>query len=171
VRKTGLLLVLLLCLVTINPVRGFAQMMAANDTPEMPTAAAVETPVMRAEIKPPHKFFDRQNISLSVMTFSAALSDGITTQHALGMHRTFATTYNGVTTTTQVKYVERNPIAAPLVNRGWSGQIAATALTAGGDLALRGWLHRKGHHRVERILPYMFAATSASFALHNAHYW
>jgi hypothetical protein len=58
-----------------------------------------------------------------------------------------------------------------LVNRGWVGQVGATALTTGADLAIRSWLHHTGHHRLERIVPFAFAATSASFAAHNARYW
>lgn len=135
----------------------------------------VEAAIPRNTITKPaakeHRFFDRANLSLTAMTFSAALADGITTQHALGQHRTSTSLVNGVPTQYAVSYVERNPIAAPLVNRGWPGQLAATALTAGADLGIRNWLHRSGHHRMERVVPFLFAATSASFAAHNAKYW
>ena len=149
----------------------YAQMMASNIAPEMPVAPVIEAPAPAESVPASHKFFDRQNIALSMMTFSAALADGITTQHALGIHRTSAVIQNGFVTTTSVGYVERNPIAAPLVNRGWPGQMAATALTVGADLSVRNWMHRKGHHKMERFVPFIFAATSASFAAHNAHYW
>lgn len=164
-------LAMLLCICAIFSAESDAQMMASNISPEMPIVPVVEAPVPVETVHTTHKFFDRQNIALSMMTFSAALADGITTQHALGIHRTATSIQNGLITTTNVGYVERNPIAAPLVNRGWAGQMAATALTAGADLGIRNWLHRKGHHRMERVVPFMFAATSASFAAHNAHYW
>ena len=151
--------------------RAHAQEFTASVYPEPSKAEFVETKTETAPVAPTHKFFDRQNVGSTVMTFSAALADGITTQHALGIRRTTTTVQGGMMQSKTVTYVERNPIAAPLVNRGWSGQIAATALTAGADLALRNWMHRKGHHRIERWIPFAFAATSAGFAAHNAHYW
>ena len=145
--------------------------MAENSLPEMPKAVLVEAAKVEVPIHPTHRFFDRKNISLTTMTFSAALADGITTQHALGIHRTTTFVENGMMRSTTVGYVERNPIAAPLVNRGWPGQLAATTLTAGAGLGLSNWAHRTGHHRIERVIPFVFAATSASFAAHNAKYW
>ncbi len=152
---------------------------AQTAVPESVAPMAVAVPVMEKveikkeveEPKPTHRFFDKTNLSLSAMTISGALADGITTQHALGQHRSSTAVVNGVSTNYAVTYVEQNPVAAPLVNRGWPGQIAATALTAGADLGIRNWLHRTGHHRMERVVPFLFAATSASFAAHNAKYW
>ncbi len=152
---------------------GCAAQIADNATP-MVVAVANAPKVETAQVETPrpvHRFFDGENLSLTAMTFSAALADGITTQHALAQHRSSTTVVNGVSTNYAVTYVERNPIAAPLVNRGWPGQIAATALTAGADLGIRNWLHRTGHHRMERVVPFLFAATSASFAAHNTRYW
>ena len=160
----------LLCSVLVFSAGGHAQLMAANAAPEMPRAALIEAPTA-PNVQKTHKFFDRQNLSLTAMVFSAALADGITTQHALGLRRTTTTIQNGAVRTMTTRYVELNPVAAPLVNRGWAGQIAATTLTAGADIAVTNWLHRKGHHRMERFVPFMFAATSASFAAHNARYW
>jgi hypothetical protein len=168
VRKTCVAAVVLLC---SSYALCQAQMMAENSLPEMPKAVLIEAVKTEVPMRPTHRFFDRRNISLTAMTFSAALADGITTQHALGIHRTTTVIENGMVRSTTVGYAERNPIAAPLVNRGWPGQLAATALTAGADLGLRNWAHRKGHHRIERVIPFLFAATSASFAAHNAKYW
>lgn len=169
-RKTLVSTFALLCSVLVISANGHAQLMAANAAPEMPASALIEAPTA-SNVKTAHKFFDRQNIGLTAMVFSAALADGITTQHALGLKRTTTTIQNGAVTTMTTRYVELNPVAAPLVNRGWAGQIAATGLTAGADMAMTNWLHRKGHHRMERIVPFMFAATSAGFAAHNARYW
>jgi hypothetical protein len=168
VRKTCVAAVVLLC---SSYALCQAQMMAENSLPEMPKAVLIEAVKTEVPMRPTHRFFDRRNISLTAMTFSAALADGITTQHALGIHRTTTVIENGMVRSTTVGYAERNPIAAPLVNRGWPGQLAATALTAGADLGLRSWAHRTGHHRIERVIPFLFAATSASFAAHNAKYW
>jgi hypothetical protein len=170
VRKLLAEVFVLMCAVFVFSADGHTQLMAVNAEPEMSAAALIEVP-SQPIAKPTHKFFDRQNISLTAMTLSAALADGITTQHALGLRRVTTAFQNGAATTTTTRYVERNPVAAPLVNRGWAGQLAATALTTGADLAVTNWLHRRGHHRMERVIPFMFAATSASFAAHNVRYW
>ena len=128
-RKTCNMAALLVCIGTLLSPACRAQMMAANASPEM--AVAVRSTVLQEQPKPTHRFFDRRNVGLAAMTFSAALADGVTTQHALGIHHTSTTIANGMVSTTTVNYVERNPLAAPLVNRGWAGQITATALTAG----------------------------------------
>lgn len=167
-RKTCFAAVVLLC---SSYVLGQANMMAENTLPAMPKAVLVETTRTEVPVRPTHRFLDRKNISLTAMTFSAALADGITTQHALGIHRTTTVIENGMIRSTTVGYAERNPIAAPLVNTGWPGQFAATALTTGAGLGLSNWAHRSGHHRMERVIPFLFAATSASFAAHNAKYW
>ncbi len=150
-----------------------AGLQCAAQIPDAGAALVAVVPKTQVEAPktPVHRFFDKTNLSLSAMTLSAAMADGITTQHALGLRRTRTTSVNGVPMIYSTTYVERNPIAAPLVNRGWPGQLAATALTAGADLGIRNWLHRTGHHRAERIVPFVFAATSASFAAHNAKYW
>ncbi len=121
-------------------------------------------PIEIIEKKSAHKFFDSTNISLTAASILAGAADGITTQHVL--NRRFAL-QNG--TVVPVHYVEANPIARPLVNQGWPGQIAATGLMVGADLTVQAWLHRREHHRLERIVPVLFTAGSAFAALHNSH--
>lgn len=118
-----------------------------------------------------HKFFDRTNVLLTGMTAAATFADGLTTQRVNNITRLEYVNVNGTRTLMNVSYSEQNPIARPFVNQGWPGQAAACALTVGADLAVRGLLHRSGHHRLERILPFAFAATSATFAARNSRYW
>lgn len=118
-----------------------------------------------------HKFFDRTNVMLSVLTFAGSLTDGITTQHLNGVVRTEYVTVNGVRRPQLVRYEEKNPIAAPFVNAGWPGQLAGTAVMVGADLGVRAWLHKTDHHKLERIVPFVFAGVSAGFAAHNARNW
>lgn len=101
---------------------------------------------------PPHKFFDLKN-SLAIGAFGVALAaDSYSTQRGLA--------YPGVH--------EANPLARPFVaSRG--GQIAYSgtgfALFAGGMYLA----HRTGHHRIERIAPWIAAGWEAALAGWNMH--
>lgn len=101
---------------------------------------------------PPHKFLDLRN-SLAIGAFGVALAaDSYSTQRGLA--------YPGVH--------EANPLARPFVaSRG--GQIAYSgagfALFAGGMYLV----HRTGHHRIERIAPWVAAGWEAALAGWNMH--
>lgn len=140
--------------------------------PEWSQSLLPATTAVRRELPPDqHKFFDRTNIMLSVLTFGGSLTDGITTQHLNGVIRTEYVTVNGIRTARLVRFEEKNPIAAPFVNAGWPGQLAGTAVMVSADLGVRAWLHRTNHHKLERIVPFIFAGVSAGFAAHNARSW
>jgi hypothetical protein len=62
----------------------------------------------------PHRFFDVQNIALTGIESAALLADGIYTQRAL---RDYPELFR-----------EADPIARPLVSRGWPGQLIGGAL-------------------------------------------
>jgi hypothetical protein len=100
-----------------------------------------------------HRFFDTLNWSLTATESAALLADGITTQDGI---QTYG---NG----------EADPIARPFVNAGWPGQIAGGALVVTADVGLRYLLHKKGHHRLERLLPLILTVYGAAGAIHNAH--
>ncbi len=101
----------------------------------------------------PHRFFDRTNVTLTVVEIGAMLADGATTQHGLKK-------YPGSR--------EGNPLARPFVNAGWPGMIAGGAMVVSGEVGLRYLLHRKGHHRWERWIPVFIIADSTIEAIHNA---
>jgi hypothetical protein len=63
---------------------------------------------------------------------------------------------------------EADPLARPFVNAGWPGQIAGGALVVSADVGLRYWLHKRGHHRVERLLPFVLTTYGLAGAIHNA---
>jgi hypothetical protein len=101
----------------------------------------------------PHRFLDATNIALTAIETGALLADGITTQRALKKYPEF--------------FREADPIARPFVNRGWPGQIVGGTLFIGADVGLRYWLHKNGHHRIERILPMVLTTYGSVCAIQN----
>jgi hypothetical protein len=112
-----------------------------------------------AAVESPHRFFDSLNITLTGIEVGALLADGITTQHLLQADPYHLVSY------------EADPIARPFVYAGWSGQIAGGALVVSAEVGLRYLLHRKNHHRFERLLPLGLTMYGAVGAIHNAPYW
>jgi len=103
---------------------------------------------------PSHRFFDAPNLALTVVESTALVADGIYTQRAL-------TDYPEI-------FREADPIARPFVSRGWPGQIAGGALFVTAEVGLRYWLHRKRHHRIERLLPLVLTVYGTVGAVHGA---
>jgi hypothetical protein len=101
-----------------------------------------------------HRFFDVKNIALTGVETGALLADGIYTQRALRKYPEF--------------FREADPIARPFVLRGWPGQIAGGALFVGADVGLRYLLHRKNHHQLERLLPFVLTVYGTIGAIHGA---
>jgi len=118
------------------------------------TAFGQEPNVPRASRAEPHRFFDATNMALTGIEATALLADGIYTQRAL---RTYPDIFH-----------EADPIARPFVNHGWPGQIGGGALFIAADVGLRYWLHRKQHHRVERLLPLVLIVYGTVGAVHGA---
>ena len=85
-----------------------------------------------------HKFWDKQNLAINSANLAMQTADALTTRHVLDQH-------NGR---------ERNPWARQFVNHGWAGQAGYSwGLSVGGTILTSYFLHRTGHHRLERILP------------------
>jgi len=124
----------------------------------------------RAPQKPKHNFFDRTSWLLTGVETSAMLADGITTHNRLGQVQTRFVNVNGVQTLTTVRITEANPLGRLFVNHGWGGMAAGGALNLGADMGIRYLLHKTGHHKLERIVPLAFTASSASAAIHNTAY-
>ena len=96
---------------------------------------------------PSHRFFDRQNTTAFAILGGLAAVDAARTQSMLGSHR----------------YAEANPVARPLVNQGWPGQVAASAIGYGAALGVSYIFHRTGHHTMERCATwFMVAAETAN---------
>jgi hypothetical protein len=84
------------------------------------------------------KFWDKQNLAIHAANFAMQTADAITTRHVLDRHQG----------------VERNPWARQFVSHGWAGQAAYSwGLSVGGSILTSYFLHRSGHHRLERALP------------------
>ena len=85
-----------------------------------------------------HKFWDAQNVAIHSVNFAMQTADAFSTRHVLDRH-------NGI---------ERNPWARQFVTHGWGGQAAYSwGLSVGGTILTSYFMHRTGHHRLERVLP------------------
>ena len=111
-------------------------------------------PASGQAVHAPHRFFDAVNISLTAMETGALLADGYTTQRNLHDFGQLGR--------------EADPLARPFVNAGWPGQIAGGALVVSADVGLRYWLHKRGHHKAERLLPLVLTTYGLVGAIHNA---
>ena len=104
-------------------------------------------PEMRAE----HKFWDRENALLFGFHAGLEAADFGLTHYAL--------THGAV---------ERNPLARPFTNLGTGGQAAFFAGGTAATLGISYWLHKRGHHRLERIVGMYAIADSGFGVIHNA---
>jgi hypothetical protein len=85
-----------------------------------------------------HKFWDTQNVAIHSVNLGMQTADAFSTRHVLDRH-------NGI---------ERNPWARQFVTHGWGGQAAYSwGLSVGGTILTSYFMHRTGHHRLERVLP------------------
>ena len=128
-----------------GPGPGSASPVPANPVPKAPF------PLLKPG-QPAHKFLDFKN-SLAIAAFGSALAaDSYSTQRALA--------YPNLR--------EGNPVAQPFVSSR-AGEIAYSAAgfaLFGGGLYLA---HRSGHHKVERIAPWIVAGWEGILAGWNWH--
>ena len=109
-----------------------------------PKAFLVKQPAI--DIKPTHKFFDTQNVFAFGLGGLMMVMDIASTRRALqipGAH-------------------EANPLMG---NSGVA--VALKAGLFGGSMAITYALHRSGHHRMERVLPFIAGAPSLAASIHN----
>jgi hypothetical protein len=118
----------------------------SQDGPEVQPGGALEK-------QKTHRFWDGLNVTLTVAEATALLADGVTTQRALRQ-------YPG-------RLIEGDPIARVFVSHGWAGQIAGGAVFLAADAGLRYWLHRRGHHTIERWIPSALIVYGINGAAHN----
>lgn len=98
----------------------------------------------------PHKFMDRAN-SVRTATLAALIAaDGVTTQKNLSRNAH-----------------ELNPLARHLVNHGWKGQLAASAIGYGASVGLSYVFHRAGHHTLERLVLHVSIGVEAGMVTNN----
>jgi hypothetical protein len=100
----------------------------------------------------PHRFFDARN-SFGLVAMAATLSaDAVSTQQGLAYPR----------------FHEMNPIARPFVQTRAGGAI----YSAGSFAVLAGAMyvaHKKGRHKLERILPFAIAGWEGWLSARNYH--
>ena len=123
---------------------------AISATAAFPAAPAPNAVITLKKSPQPHRFFDARN-SLGLAALAATLSaDAHSTQTGLA--------YPG--------FREMNPIARPFVQTRAGGAI----YTAGSFAVLTGVMyvaHKKGFHKLERILPFAFAGWEGWLSARN----
>ena len=113
------------------------------------TAAAQELTLPEAPSS--HKFFDRQNTTAFVALGGLVAADAVTTQRVIN---------SGVAH-------EANPLWRPMVQQGWPGEMAASALGYSATLGVVYTFHKTGHHKMERWANWMSVAIEAGNVAHN----
>lgn len=103
-------------------------------------------------VRPParvHKFWDRENLLLQSLAGASAAADLWSTRRAISRGA-----------------VEANPFAQP-ISRSNAGLAALKMAGWGANLALCHLAHRKGWHKLERIIPVVSIAANGAAAAHN----
>jgi hypothetical protein len=100
--------------------------------------------------KAAHSFFDKTNLTLTGVSLLGQTADAVTTQRGLK---------HGLR--------EGNSIARPFVNQGWAGQAGLAVVENSVQVGAMYLAHRRGFHRVERVLPILVGLASGFAAYRN----
>ena len=98
----------------------------------------------------PHHFWDRKNITLHSAAIVLMAID-------LGQSRSRIASGN---------WREDNPLARPFMGSN-GGAVGIGIISAVGPVGISWWAHRSGHHRIERLIPAGYAASSGVAIAHN----
>lgn len=101
-------------------------------------------------VGPQRPFWNDTSIALMGASLLGQAADAITTQRFI---------HHGLK--------EGNPLAAPFVKYGWSGQIGLAVLTNGAEISGMYGLHRMHRYWIERIVPIAIATASGIVAYRN----
>ena len=125
------------------------------DAPPVALTAAPAPPAAIIKLKPrpaEHRFFDVTN-TVALSSVAAGLTaDALSTQKGLSYPR----------------FYEMNPLARPFVG----SRAGAAAYSAGSFGLLAGAMylaHRRGHHKLERVLPFAVAGWEGLLSARNYH--
>jgi len=152
--KTRLLLLFLAPLFIFTAVA--AQLAKLPDAP--PLVILAVSPKMQVRME--HKFLDKQNVALFAVSALAIAGDAITTQRVI---------YPGGCGARFIDCREADPVARPLVTKGWSGQLAASAISYGAVMGTAYLFHRTGHHRMERISSWSIIGIEGTMTAWNGY--
>jgi hypothetical protein len=133
-----------------------AQLAKLPDAP--PLVILAVSPKMQVRME--HKFLDKQNVALFAVSALAIAGDAITTQRVI---------YPGGCGTRFIDCREADPVARPLVTKGWSGQLAASAISYGAVMGTAYLFHRTGHHRMERISSWSIIGIEGTMTAWNGY--
>ena len=138
-----------LCLAAALWLCMFASAQGPSAAPELVVAQPVNAPA--SDFRVAHNFWDRENAILFGLHAGLEAADFGLTHYALA---------HGA--------VERNPLARPFTNLGTAGQAAFFAGGTAATLGISYWLHRRGHHRLERAVGLYAIGDSGFGVIHNA---
>lgn len=124
--------------------------MAARQAPEAPATPAAQTQKNRQGQTPEtaHRFFDKTNLGLFAGVAAVRALDFTSTQHFRSLGHDEVLLTNGI--------VDNKPLFAGI-------EIAGTALSIGVSY----WLHRTGHHKLERWVSIVHIGVAATGDIHN----
>jgi hypothetical protein len=106
---------------------------------------------LRLPDAPSHKFFDRQNTAAFASLGALVAADAVLTQRLINSGTAH----------------EANPLWRPMVQQGWAGEMAASALGYSAALGVAYTFHKTGHHKMERWANWMTVAIEAGNVGHN----
>lgn len=138
-----------LCLAAVS----FLCVFANAQGPSIAPVAVVAQPssALSTGVRVEHKFWDTQTAVLFGLHAGLEAADFGLTHYALA---------HGA--------VERNPLARPFTNLGTGGQAFFFAGGTAATLGISYWLHKHGHHRLERAVGLYAIGDSGFGVIHNA---
>ncbi len=97
-----------------------------------------------------HSFWDKQNIVYHSINGTVQTIDFLVTDHDLSLGEK-----------------EHNPLARPLVERGTGGRIVYSyGVGVGGTILISYLAHKKGWHKVERLIPISVSVSTMSVRIY-----
>jgi hypothetical protein len=100
-----------------------------------------------------HKFFSKGNRIRFTYCALGMAADAFSTQHFLADPRH--------------RFIEGNPIARPLVSKGWNGQLAFSGGSYSAMLGISYLSHRWNHHKIEMLPSVIWGTTTFTAAALN----
>ena len=97
-----------------------------------------------------HHFWDKQNITYHSINGAVQTIDFLVTDHDLSLGKK-----------------EHNPFARPLVEQGTGGRLVYSyGVGVGGTILISYFAHKKGWHKIERLIPISVSVSTTSVRIY-----
>jgi hypothetical protein len=116
-----------------------------------------------AQTETNHRFFDWKNTALLTVSATTIAGDGITTAQVQARNKPV---FNPNLPVGMRLGGEVNPLARLFVKSS-IGNGAYFGSSFAAEVGCMAWLHRHGHHRIERIMPMFVSAVETYWTIHN----